>query len=293
MITRVAAAARDVIHERGRGVERRALLIEVRRQERGAAANRSAHGLQLPHQQLDQRGLSATIGTHDADAIAAHDAGREIGDHRPVAEIEPHLARLEHELPRRRRILRLEIDLPQAFAPLTALDAQLLEGADSAFVAGAARFDTLPDPRLFLSKLLVEQGRMLGLDVERSALLEHVVIVTARPADEVAAIELHDTWREPPDERAVVAYEKQSARKVQHHLLEPADGLDIEVVRGLVQEQKIGLRDQRATQHHAPPPAAGQVRHARIARKLETRDHLVDVELRAPLLVRSVGRHSG
>ena len=116
----------------------------------------------------------------------------EIRDDGTVAEIEPHLARLEHELPRRRRVLRLEIDLPEPLAALAALRAQLLEGADPAFVAGAARFDALADPRLFLSELLVEQGRMLGLDVERGALLEHVVVVAAGPAHEVAAIELHD-----------------------------------------------------------------------------------------------------
>jgi hypothetical protein len=77
----------------------------------------------------------------------------------------------------------------------------------------------------------------------------------------------------------------QSAREFQHHLLEPADGLDIEVVRGLIQQQEIGLRDERSTQHHTPPPASGQIRHARIARELETRNDLVDLELRAPLLL--------
>ena len=77
-------------------------------------------------------------------------------------------------------------------------------------------------------------------------------------------------------------------RKFQHHLLEPADRLDVEMVRGLIQQQEVRLRDEGPTQHHAPPPAAGQIRHARIARELETRDDLIDIELRAPLLVRTV-----
>ena len=97
------------------------------------------------------------------------------------------------------------------------------ERADSAFVASAPRLDALADPRLLLRELLVEQRRVLGLDVERGAFLEHVVVVAAGPAREAAAIELHDARRKTPDEGAIVAHEQQCARKFEHHVLEPAD----------------------------------------------------------------------
>ena len=60
------------------------------------------------------------------------------------------------------------------------------------------------------------------------------------------------------------------------------------MVRGLIQQQQVRLRDERSTKHHAPPPSAGQIRHAGIARELETRDDLIDFELPPPLLVRAV-----
>ena len=130
------------------------------------------------------------------------------------AEVEPDVARLEHQLSRRRGVLRLEIDLPRTLAPLAALDAQLLERPHSALVARAARLDALADPRLLLGELLVEQGGVLGLDVERRALLEHVVVVAARPALQPAAIELHDARRQAPHERAIVADEEQRAGEI-------------------------------------------------------------------------------
>ena len=152
-----------------------------------------ARRLELPHEELDQRGLSAAVGTDDADPIAAHDAGREIRDHGSVAEIErTRRCASNTSFPDGAASCALRSICPSRSRRSRRSDAQLLERADPAFVASAARFDTLADPRLFLSEFLVEQGRMLGLDVERGALLEHVVVVAAGPAREVAAIELHD-----------------------------------------------------------------------------------------------------
>ena len=88
------------------------------------------------------------------------------------AEVERHVARLEHQLAGRRRILHRELDLPDPLAPLAALDAQLLERAHPALVARAPRLHALADPGLLLRELLVEQRRMLGFDLERRALLQ-------------------------------------------------------------------------------------------------------------------------
>jgi hypothetical protein len=40
--------------------------------------------------------------------------------------------------------------------------------------------------------------------------------------------------------------------------LQPVDRLDVQVVGRLVQQQQVGLRDQRPRQQHAPLHAAGQ-----------------------------------
>ena len=168
--------------------------------------------------------------------------------------------RFEHQLAGRRGILHADLHLPDALAPLAALDAQLLERAHPALVARAPRLHALANPHLFLRQLLVEQRGMLGLDFERRALLQNVVIVVAGPDAQLAAIEFHDPRRQAAHEGAVVADEQQRAVEVEHHVLEPGDGIDIQMIRRLIQQQEVGRRDQRAAQHHAPPPAAGQAR---------------------------------
>ena len=121
--------------------------------------------------------------------------------------------RLEHQLARRRSVLHPDLHLSQAFAPLAALDAQLLERAHPSLVARAARFDSPANPNFLLSELLVEQGGVLGLDLERRALLQHVVVVVAGPGAQDSPIEFDDPRRQTAHERAVVADEQSAPLK--------------------------------------------------------------------------------
>jgi hypothetical protein len=166
------------------------------------------------------------------------------------------MSRLEHEFSRRRRILRSNLHLADALAPFAALYAQLFERAHPAFVARAPCLHALANPRFFLGQFLVEQRRVPGLDLERSLLLHDIVVITARPNTELPSIEFHDARRQAAHEGAIVADEQQRAAKVLHHLFEPGDGIDVQMIGRLVQQQQIRLGDQCAAQHHAPPPSA-------------------------------------
>jgi hypothetical protein len=48
---------------------------------------------------------------------------------------------------------------------------------------------------------------------------------------------------------------------------EPGHRLDVEVIGRLVEEQHIGLRDERSREQHTPPPAAGESRDDSVGRK--------------------------
>jgi hypothetical protein len=50
-------------------------------------------------------------------------------------------------------------------------------------------------------------------------------------------------------------------------LFQPADRIDIEMVRRLVEQQQVRLRHQRATEEGAATPAAGQLAHLTVGRK--------------------------
>ena len=141
----------------------------------------------------------------------------------------------------------------------------------------------LPDPHLLLRELLVEQGGVLRLGLERGALLQHVVVVVSGPLPQLSAIQVHDAGREAADERAVVAHEQQRARELEHHILEPGDGLDVQMIGRLVEQQEVGLRDERASEHDAPPPAARQRPERRIAVELQPRDDLIRLQSGLPI----------
>jgi hypothetical protein len=81
------------------------------------------------------------------------------------------MLRLEHQFAGRRGVLRTQLHRADALAPLAPLDSQLLECAYPALVAGSPRLHALADPHLFLRQFLVEQGRVLGLDLEGCAFL--------------------------------------------------------------------------------------------------------------------------
>ena len=231
--------------------------------------------------------LPQPFGPDDTDSIAAHDARGKIRDDGRCAVVERRVPRFEDQPARGRRLLDLEFDLPDALATLAALPAQLLEGANPAFVARAPRLDTLADPRFLLRQLLVEQRRMLGLDFERGELLQHVIIVVAAPLPQLSAIQFDDASREAADERAVVTDEQQRTVEIDHHVLEPGDRFDIEVVRGLIQQQQVGRRHERPSEHHAPAPPARQCAQRRIAIELQARDDLIYLQVGLPLTLRS------
>ena len=118
----------------------------------------------------------------------------------------------------------------------------------------------------------------------------HVVVVAARPRAQLPAIEFDDARRQAAHESAIVADEQQRAGEIQHHVFEPGDGLDVQMIGRLIQQQKIRRGHQRAAEHHAPPPAARQVAHRGIAVELQPRDHLIGLQLGLPIVVVPAGR---
>jgi hypothetical protein len=72
--------------------------------------------------------------------------------------------------------------------------------------------------------------------------------------------------------------------KVADQFLEPQDAVEVEVVGRLVEQQQVGLGDQRARQRHALDPAARQAGNLRRRVESETRDDLLDALVEAPAI---------
>src|SRR3712207_9444485 len=61
------------------------------------------------------------------------------------------------------------------------------------------------------------------------------------------------------EQEAVVAHQQHGAAEALEPALQPHRSFQVEVVGGLVQQQQVGLQEQRAGQRHAHPPAAGEL----------------------------------
>ena len=121
----------------------------------------------------------------------------------------------------------------------------------------AARFHALANPDFFLRKQLVRLGVDDGFLCELFFLLRHVGGEVAGVRTQLSTIELHDASGNAIKERAVVGDGDETALEVDQQIFEPGDGVEIQVVGRLIEQQHIGLGDQRLGQRHALLRAAG------------------------------------
>ena len=178
--------------------------------------------------------------------------------------------------------LNFELGGAGFLAPLAALDAHLLECSHAAFVARAAGLDALAKPDLFLRQFLVEQCVLLFLGGQCRFLANQERIVVARPVEQPAAVEFENARGHGSQKRAVVRHEHERRRPAEQKVFQPADRVDIEMVRWLVEQQHIGLADERASQEHAPLHAGGKRFDVQVGRQVHSRQQLFDFLFRLP-----------
>ena len=132
-----------------------------------------------------------------------------------------------------------------------------------------------------------------GLLPERGVLpLEELAVATAR-LEEPAGVHGVEIEHPPGDvlqKPAVVADDQKRRGFVAQQLLEPEDSVEIEVVRGLIQEEEVRGANQRAGDRQALAPAARQRRgrHVGIGEAGAAEGHL-DARVARRRVERAVG----
>ena len=210
-----------------------------------------------------QRRLAGAVRADDADAIALHEAQREIVDEAPAAEVEAHVEQLEDRPsePRGARLEAAELDLAAHAQPLggdrglRALDARLL--------LRRARLRAAPEPLdLLAEEVLPVRLDALGVREALRLLLEEVlecadvslrfVYSATRPSSRSKTRD-----RDLVEQVAIVRDEQHRARElVDEVLLEPRDGVGVEMVGRLVEDREVGLGDEDARERDAALLAA-------------------------------------
>ena len=246
------------------GIQFSAQLVDAADLQPAAVGDAAGRGLQPARQQAQQRGLARAVGADDADTLALEDAQVEPPDNRRLAGVgEAEAVYLERQ--RARALAGLKLHAADALlqAALAEGLAQLEQRAHAALVAGAAGAHPLAQPGLLLVELTAQALPCHRLVVQKLLLALQEGVVVAIPARQAAAVEIDDAAGQPAQEGAVVGDEEERLDAALQEVLQPLDGVEVEVVGGLVQQQEVRTADQRARQHGTAAQSARELFQAR------------------------------
>ncbi|TWG79689.1 hypothetical protein L602_000600000890 [Cupriavidus gilardii J11] len=265
LLARVRRETRQLLQRRiviAQGLQ--LVLREVADLQALAMTQRACQRRQCVGQRLDQRGFALPVGAEQADALATLDRQREaVQDrHRRIARIAAiDAVEHHHRIGRGVRLAELEgkasggmhrrepFHLLQRLDPalrLTRLGGLGLEARDERFQMR----DLLLLPRI--GSLL--QGHLL-----QPQRFEQAVVAAVAP--QLLVLDMDRDGADRVEEFAVVRNHHERARVARQPVLQPHDGVQIQVVGRLVQQQQVGLAHQRLGQVQPHAPAAGERRH--------------------------------
>ncbi len=251
----LAALGHVVLHAAG-FIQLVALLVEVGHLEARAQLHRAALRGQLAQDEAEQGGLARAVRAQDAHLVAARDHRAEAAQDHLLAPGEVHAAGAQDQAARALGILQAQLRAAGSLAAGLAFSPQALQRPHAPLVARAPGADALAQPDLLGRQLAVELGVLRQLDRgERLAALE-IGGVVAGPAAQAPAIQLQDAPGQSAQEGAVVGDEEERAREAPQLAFEPGDGVDVQVVGGLVEEEQVRRHHQGAGEQ-GPPLAAG------------------------------------
>ena len=222
----------------------------------------------MPQQESEQRCLAGAVGPDHADLVAPENRGGEIAHDELLAVAIGDVLGVRHDIAGREFLAQLHPHLAWRSSALLPLAAHPLQLPHAALVPSAPRLDALSDPLFGLSEFLVEEGFLLLFRRQHGLFALQESVVVARPVKQPAPIQLQDAVGQPAQEAAVMRHEDEGPVPAVQELLQPRDGVDVEVVGWLVEQQQIGRRHEGSSQQHSPlRPGRRRLEH-RVAAEL-------------------------
>ena len=148
---------------------------------------------------------------------------------------------------------------------------------------GLAGAGARPDPFELVVETLAHLLVLGPLDLEAGGLRLEVGGVVALVGEGAAAVELEDPLGDVVQEVPVVGDRDDGTRVLLQVLLEPEDGLGVQVVGGLVEQQQVGLLEQELAQGDPASLATGEAGDVRVGRRAAERVHrLLELAVEVP-----------
>ena len=191
--------------------------------------------------------MPGAVRADQRDALAALDGEPGVGDERAARDLDDQLLGLDHDAPAPRRRREAEPERALLGRPLDPLDPRdrLQLALRLAGVRAVAEPVDEPLEVRHLLLLALERPRLGGDPLGLHAAPVRVGALLVAPA---AAVDLEHAGRDRLEEPAVVRHEHDAGVEPGELVLEPLDGVGVEVVGRLVEEQHVrARRPARAT----------------------------------------------
>ena len=193
--------------------------------------------------------LPAPFGPDDADDAARGQVEVEVVDEQAVAVRLAQVFRFDDDIAQ--ALARRDVDLVGLVAFLEFARGELFVTRDARLVLGAAAFRARAHPLEFGRELLAQAFVGSLFRGETRALLFEPGGVVALIGNAVATVEFEDPFGDVVEEVAIVRDRDDGRRIGLEVFLEPRDGLGVEMVGGLVEQQHVGRGQQQAAQRDA------------------------------------------
>ena len=248
-------AVRDDLPQVLVGVDARTVLVDIGDLD-GLAHLELARSQRLQaHNRLEQRGLTDAVGADDAHDAVARQGERKVVDEHTAIELLVQMMGLENLVAQTRAHGDADVG-PVELLACAGLGLHLLVAGQTGLVLGLTGLRRAAHPLELGLHTLGKLGIAVALSLDTRGLGLQIRGVVALVGIEVTTVDLADPLGNVIQEVTVVRDGQDGTLVVVQEVLEPQDGLGVQVVRGLVEQQQVGSLEQQLAQGHATALAA-------------------------------------
>ncbi|CCK06173.1 hypothetical protein BN128_4502 [Cronobacter sakazakii 696] len=218
--------------------------------------------MQFAHQRFQHGGFTHAVGAEDSQLLAHFQQQADVFKQRAVIEAFGH--GLHFQRVAEQFLVLLEADkrvLTAGGFHLFQFDFVNLAGAGGRLTGFRGVGAKAAHKRLQVRNLGFFLGVVRQQTLARLGRRGHVFVVVARINAQLAVIEIRHVGADHVQEVTVVRNDNHGAVAIVQRLLQPANGVDVQVVRRFVEQQDIRVREQRLRQQHTQLPARSDFAH--------------------------------
>jgi hypothetical protein len=249
----------DLLPDGGIGAKGIAALIDIGEPDGLTDAKVAVVGGLLTGDQAEEGRLAGPIGTDDADDASGGEAKTELLEEelfaiRPVGLGD--VVGLDDQVSEARSGRDIEFQLGGLFVDL--LGKQRFIRLEAGLALGLAGLGSHPDPFEFALEGLLSLALCLLLPPQALLLLVEPRGVVSPPGDSLPPVEFQNPAGDIVEKVAVVGDGDDRSRILLEVMFEPSDSLRVEVVGWFVEEEDLGLFEEKAAESDAAPFAPGE-----------------------------------